>query len=63
MPSEWTLAKRRDLTVLYEEAEISFTCVCPEHHEIFVSDEPVTCSACGRIWRYVVQLQVKEPGE
>lgn len=59
---EWQPAKRSALQVGYEEASINFTCPCSDGDEIFLSgdDAPVTCSACGRTWRYLTQLQVKQ---
>lgn len=63
MAGEWSLAKRSELAIGYEEASINFTCPCPDGDEIFLSgsDTPVTCSSCGRTWRYVTQLQLRLP--
>ena len=60
MDSKWKPVDRQTLAIGYEEAAINFTCPCG--NEIYVDDEPVTCADCGRSWRYVTQLQVKQDG-
>lgn len=53
----WQKADRAAMTITWEDAVIAFVCPCGE--EIVLEDEAKTCD-CGRVWRYVVQLQVQE---
>jgi len=53
--ADWQKADRSKLDITYEDACIAFVCQCGESVEL--SDEPRRCE-CGRVYRYVVQLQV-----
>jgi hypothetical protein len=51
----WSLVK-----VDWSECEVMFDCLCGAK-ELYISDEPVTCDQCGRVYRLSARFTVEEP--
>jgi len=58
----WTNAYPH-VSVDWWDCSTAFTCVCGEQELLFSEDGEQTCDNCGRIYRFVTRLDMKERDE